>query len=368
MSIKKVVLVIPKNVSGGAERVMIKIANYFALNDIDVSLINFDKNTKFYDVDEKVRYIKMNLEFKFKNKFLKILQMPQIEFKRFRFIRKELKKIRPDIVIPFLKTAELLTIPNCINLDIPFCVSLRNDYNEYNIFMKAFVKYTYKRANLVVLQTEQVKEELQKIVKCNAVVIENPLDEQTYSKDIFVGSRRKVIVNVGRLIEQKNQTMLIKAFSKISKEFPEYELHIFGDGKLKKELVQLIDSLKLNEKVFLKGVVPNVLLNNNDVSLFVMSSDFEGFPNALVEAMANGIPVISTDFATNAANQLLKSGECGKLVQVGNVEQLADAIKEVLSNEEKFSEKAQKALYVREKLDSIKICRKWIDELNKTIS
>lgn len=362
--LKKILMIIPTNTPGGAERVFAQLANYFVAQGIEIVYVNFDSSSSFYDLDDKVCSKKMNLEFKGTTKLSKLIEAPIIEMKRFLYIRKLIKTFKPDIVIPFLEVAELLTIPNCLLQKVPFCVSVRNDFNQYFRYMKILAKLTYRKAKIVVCQTECMKKTLLKAVKCNAIVIPNPIDESTYAREPFEGIRRKVIINVGRLTAQKNQKLLIAAFGNVVKKYTDYELHIFGKGELLSELQDYVNSLGLHSKVLFKGVEPNVLLNNRDAALFVMSSDFEGFPNTLVEAMANGIPVISTDFDTNAAKELLDDGNGGGLVPVGNMDSLEKEIIYVLDNPDIAARRVRKSLYVREYLNSKRICNQWLQEIN----
>lgn len=364
--IKKVLMVIPTNTAGGAERVLVQLADKFVEKNIEVMFVNFDSTSNFYSINKKVKYIKLNLPFKAKKKLIKILEAPYVEVKRYIKIRRIIREFNPDIVIPFLEMAEILTIPNCVSLNIPFCVSIRNDYSKYFNYMKIFSKLFYKKASLVVCQTEEVKRSITNIIKCNATVIPNPLDETTYCNEIST-DKRNIIINVGRLTSQKNQTLLIKAFSKVANEIDDIELYIYGKGILKNQLQLLIDELGLSDKVFLKGTIINAIKENNDAKLFVMSSDYEGFPNTLVEAMANGIPVISTDFNTGAARELLKYGECGWLTEVGDIDKLALVIKEAILNEDIANKKAINGLYVREMLDANKIANEWLTKLKEVI-
>ena len=169
-------------------------------------------------------------------------------------------------------------------------------------------------------------------------------------------------------MKQKNQQLLIKAFSQIANEFEGYQLHIYGQGELKQELEKLINDLGLENKVFLKGVMKNAIMENRDASLFVMSSDYEGFPNTLVEAMANGIPSISTDFNTKSARELFKDESCGWLVNVSDENDLAQKMRLVLSDESDLNDKSKNGLYVRDMLNSNKICDQWLEEIRMAIS
>ena len=367
MKLKRILMIIPQNTSGGAERVVCQLANNFAERGISVCLANFDSDTKFYPVSDKVIWVKMGLEYKTTRKFYKICEAPIIEARRFFRIRNLIKDFNPDVVLPFLEMAEVLTIPNCIMMRTPFCVSVRNDYNAYFRYMKLLSKLTYQKAKLVVCQTDAEEATVKKAVDCITTVIENPLDPDTYTESPYIGERRKVVINVGRLVSQKNQRLLIEAFAGLADKFSEYELHIFGTGELKDKLQIFIDELGMSGRVFLSCVVPNAIKENYDASLFVMSSDFEGFPNTLVEAMANGVPVISTDFSTRAARNLLCDGEIGKLVPVGDADALRIAIEETLSNPQLAQERANRGLYIRERLGTKKITNEWIQKIENAL-
>ena len=126
--------------------------------------------------------------------------------------------------------------------------------------------------------------------------------------------------------------MLIHAFAKLPEAFSDYTLEIYGGGNQEEELREQISCLNMDNRIFLKGIKPNVMFHVTDASLFVMSSDFEGFPNALVEAMATGLPVISTDFSTGVARELIHK-ENGLVIPVGNEASLVEAMKTLLSDD-----------------------------------
>ena len=138
------------------------------------------------------------------------------------------------------------------------------------------------------------------------------------------------IVTCGRLQPQKNHILLIDAFALIAESFPEVSLHIYGNGFMKDEIQQYIEKKELAQRVILEGPtadVPSVLKN---AGMFVLSSDYEGMPNALMEALAAGVPSVSTDCPCGGPRMLIKDGENGILVPVGDVEALANSMTRLL--------------------------------------
>ena len=143
---------------------------------------------------------------------------------------------------------------------------------------------------------------------------------------------RGLIVTCGRLNEQKNHDMLIRSFLEVSKYHPHAKLHIYGEGALKNRLQELIDENNLNDKVELCGSTNNVAGVLSRASVFVMSSDYEGMPNALMEAMASGVPCVSTDCPCGGPHMLINDKINGLLVPVGDKVSLANAIQTLLSD------------------------------------
>lgn len=141
---------------------------------------------------------------------------------------------------------------------------------------------------------------------------------------------RGEIVTCGRLTEQKNHRLLIDAFAEVQKIYPFATLKIYGEGVLREKLQNQIDSLNLNEKVFLMGATNDVAKALQTADLFVLSSDYEGMPNALMEAMAAGVPCISTDCPCGGPRELFGEDASDKLVPCNDSAQLAEAICKVL--------------------------------------
>ena len=169
-----------------------------------------------------------------------------------------------------------------------------------------------------------------------------------------------MIVSAGRLAPQKNQKMLITAFSKIANQYPDYNLTIYGEGALRQFLEQQISDLGLQERVFLPGNITDLHTQIKTSAFFVMSSDFEGMPNALIEAMALGLPCISTDCPCGGPKTLIREKENGLLIEVGDSDALADAMATLIENQSLAFEMGQNAVAIRDRLSMEMIGKEWV--------
>ncbi len=369
---KKLLFAIPSNTSGGAERVMTSVVNYAASQGYEVSFVNFDTDSSFYPISTKVSVIKLGIGFDGKSGLKKVLLAPYIEARRLSAAKKLLKSEKPDVVIAFLKTAEMLFGMAAIQLGIPFISSIRNEYTAYKGTLNMFRKWAYPKAKLIICQSEQVQSSLLSEIKCNTVVLPNPIAPDAVNSNNYLGKvRSKRIISVGRLCSQKNFELLIRAMSCVYQEHPEfqeYAVDIYGQGEDSDKLNKLIEEIGVSDLIKLRGVVPNALAANNNAALYVMASDFEGFPNTLIEAMANGIPAISTDFPSGIARELIGANdERGILVEVGNEEQLKNAIVSVLQNANQAEERAQKAFENSKQFELDAVCSRWLMEIEKSL-
>ena len=177
----------------------------------------------------------------------------------------------------------------------------------------------------------------------------------------FEGERKKVIVNVGRLSKQKNHTLLINAFKDIVEKYPEYKLVIWGEGKEREALTEYIKNKGLSEQVSFPGNTSNVIAEIYDNALFVLSSDFEGMPNALLEAMALGLPCISTKCPCGGPEDIITDHHDGILVPVNDKAALVHAMDEIISDPAIASKLSHNAFAVRQRHAIDTICKKWFD-------
>ena len=343
--------------SGGAERVMSSLINYL-VDENEIYLVTFTNNELFYHIDSRIHHININY-FLPKNGFNRKLKIPYIEIKRVIRLIKILKTINPDCVVSFCVTANIFNIiQKMVYKRVPCVVSERNDPTKHSKMIKLICRHIYKYADLIVCQSRFV-EKYYLNTNGKTCVLPNPLlikNIPDYNENII---RKNKIVTIGRLVEQKNQKSLIDAFSIIHLKHPEIILEIYGEGALYDDLLNHIRNLNLEKNIKLMGVKANVLECIIDAKLFILSSKFEGFPNVLLEAMSLGLPVISTDFSTGVARDLIKDGVNGFVVKVDDINDMATKSIEILENEKLQKQMSRNNLYVRENYTINKIGKDW---------
>lgn len=303
---------------GGAERVMVNLANRFSLFGHDCVLVTSFSAEWEYPSAENV--LRINLSSKKTNGFIKR------NFKLTKEIREIIKKEKPDSVISFMAEPNFRMLLATVGLKCRKIVSVRNDPDkEYpNALFKLLAKTLYKLADGVVFQTVDAQKWFPKYIQKKSRIIMNQVDDVFFNTQLQ--ENRKNIVTIGRLTAQKNHKMLIKAFYEISSQI-EDNLIIYGEGELREELEALVKELGLENRVFLPGTtktVPDVL---SKAKLFVLSSDYEGMPNALLEAMAMGVPCISTDCPCGGPREIFAGLSENHLVDVGDTVKMSKAIK-----------------------------------------
>lgn len=314
---------------GGAERVIANLSNQFANDNAEVILVTTYSTPKEYYVNDKVSRI--NLEFSPSTETNRIKK----NISRIKRLRKVIKEHKPDVVISFMEEPNFRNLIATIGLPVKRIVSVRNDpAKEYAGKLGDLIAFhLMPKADGCVFQTQDACEYFPVKLQRKSKIICNAVKENFYSVE------RKIIdgkiINVGRLSSQKNQRKLIEAFSRISIKYPNATLDIYGDGVLKEELNRQIKDYGLGEKIKLKGNSTNISQPLSQADIFVLSSDFEGMPNALMEAMAVGIPCISTDCPCGGPKMLFDGEKNGILTPVGDVDKLSEALDSLLANEDK---------------------------------
>lgn len=279
--------------SGGAERVISILSNSFAdkSHKVDILMIGSNASDPFYRINNNVKI--MCLSKKKMGLFKKAIR-----------IKKIIVKENPDVVISFLSFVCIYTWWALRHTKIPYIVSERNDPNQRN-WMKQYLLYrSFKRSSGCVFQTEDALNWYKKISKDKSIVIHNPLSLDYCPKQI--PEIKKQILYVGRLDKQKNCLMLIEAFKIFERKYPGYTFNMYGNGPLEDELKKQIIDNHLEDKVFIVPSSKTWQKDECNSSLFVLGSKFEGMPNVLAEALALGIPSVSTDCSIGGPKELKK--------------------------------------------------------------
>lgn len=350
MKIKKVSFIITDMSSGGAERVMSLIANYFDKQGIETQILAIKSDKIVYALNENVKF-----------KFIGTARNP---FNRFFIrlynIRKETRD--SDVVISFLWHCNIYTILATIFSRKKIIISERSDPNKEMrgifSFFKWFRNICYHAADSIVFQTVDAMNYYKGRIYNNGVVIPNPISPnipETYNR-----IRKKKLVAVGRLTEQKNIPVMLEAFSQIHKEFPEYKLNIYGEGELQEKLRGYVEKLGLIDSVKFEGFKNEILYEINDAKVFLTSSNFEGISNSMLEGLAMGIPVVATDCPVGGARQFIRTGVNGELVPMNCVNEFKDAIKKILSDDDYWEELSKNAINIRTELSIETIGQEWI--------
>jgi GalNAc-alpha-(1->4)-GalNAc-alpha-(1->3)-diNAcBac-PP-undecaprenol alpha-1,4-N-acetyl-D-galactosaminyltransferase len=336
--------------NGGAERVISVLANEFVNKGYKVTILAILGDKKDYNIDDRVRYIPFTANTN--NKLIRWI-------KRLQFIRKYINKSKYNIIISFMAQINIYPIIANIFNNAKLIVSERNDpYQDPNSKLIRSVRdFLYNFADGLVFQTPDAKKYFSEKIQDKSTIISNPLSSELLQP--FTGERNKVIVTATRLDKQKNLKMLIDAYYKIQQEYPEYTLKIYGEGPLREELTMHTENLKINGKVSLPGYSRNLHQEITEAALFVLPSNYEGISNSLIEALALGIPVISTDHPIGGAKMYIKPEYNGLLVPVGDTESLYLAMKKLIDNPSLGKMFSENAVKIREDLDVKKIVREW---------
>ncbi len=315
--------------AGGAERQIILLSNQLALRGHEVTLCILAENNSPYRIDDRIKIIDVsNVENNIKSSVGKIL-------KRLFVFRKVVKQVKPDAIINYNLQSAYFCLTLCKRQRGKVIYSERGDpYDaEYSGLLGKIRDYTVKRMDGLVFQSEGARDFFPNVVKQKSIVIHNSVNV-LQDKYPIPTHREKRIVNVGRLHPQKNQKLLIGAFAKIAKSFPDYSLEIYGDGELHDELQRQINDLGLKDRIVIYPSRKDLWNCIYNASLFILSSDYEGMPNALMEAMALGLPCISTDCRPGGARSLIEDGVNGFIVPVKSTMELAQRMSECLSQKD----------------------------------
>jgi len=347
--------------NGGAERVLTVLANQIAAQNNDVTVITSIKREWEYPLLSHVCRITLDRASEKTNRIKKNLV-------RISKLRAICKSERPDVLISFMEEPNYRALVAAMGLGTKTIISVRTDpAAAYGRGLARFLAKTlYRCADGYVFQTKQARQWFVPAIQKKSTVIVNPVSENFYSVCGSPGVEKRIVAS-GRLNSAKNFDLLLESFSLIAEQFRDYTLTIYGSGELKETLEEKIEVLSLTGRAELFGQcndIPNAI---KDASLFVMSSDVEGLPNALMEAMTLGLPVITTDFAGGGAKALIENGVNGLIVPVNDKYQLARAMEQLLTDREYAQRLGNAAKAAAEAFRTETIARKWIRYIEQVV-
>lgn len=354
---------------GGAERVVSILSHAFIQKGHEVILTTQWYSENEYETDKRVRRISVGLmdNDMNRNRLFKA-------WLRFARLRKCIREEKPDLVISFCNKANFRSAFAMFGMKVPLLISVRNDPQKDYAPYRIPTWYMERKAAGCVFQTPDAMSFFSKRLQNKSRIIFNPLSEKYLDSEDKVPHftiRKKEIVTVGRISRQKNQLLLLRAFHIILKKHPEYILKIYGEvqeNDFYEELQKYIEKNGLQDRVIFMGVTDALREEIQNAAVFVLPSNYEGMPNALIEAMVLGLPCISTDCRCGGAALLIQNEISGKLVPTGQVEPLQQALDDVLSNLEKAELMGKNAKKVLEKVHPDRVCNEWIKYISEIMT
>lgn len=312
---RKIGIMIPSLNTGGAERTAVALANWLAVHTKDeIYLINLGKNDHNYVIENTVKVYNKKFCLDTKSKIKEYIKLI-----------KYLNKIQFDILFEMLfSPLKYALIHGIFNGRVVIIGSERANPKRYNtLFKKIRCRFYPLFCDGYIFQTKTVQNMFPWIIRRKSVVIANAISNPDIAEiKIEAKEKEEIIVAVGRLTQQKGFDTLINSFIKVHDKYPEYKLVIYGEGPMRKELEEYIHEKDMENFIFLPGNKKNVLEYVASATMFVMSSRYEGMPNALLEAMAIGMPCISTN-CISGPSEIITNDENGVLVDVDNVDEMA---------------------------------------------
>ena len=281
---------------------------------------------------------------------------------RCRKLRTIWKNLQPDLILSFSGKNNIMAVLTTYGMQIPVVVSVRsNPSREYSSrLMRMMALITFRHAAGVILQTNDAKNFFPKAIQKRAIILPNSL-QPDFVRPVYNGVRDKIIVSVGSLDRNKNHALLLKAFAKVSTLHPDYRVVLYGEGKCREELTALAEKLDIQDLIALPGLIGDVADHIEKAGIFVLCSDQEGMPNALLEAMALGIPCIATDCPCGGPRDLIEDGINGLLTPVGDVPHMEACLERMMNHPEEARIMGQKAAMVQQKYHPDAINEQWKD-------
>lgn len=339
----------------GAAKMMAFVANSASNNNHEVSILLFSNNKIEQKLNEDIKIIyKKNDAPGFFNHIKNIINLKKI-----------IKECNPDVIVSFLIIPNFYASIIGYILGIPVIISERGD--PYSYIKKGgrkgkVIHKSYNLASGAVFQTNGAKEFFSKKLQKRSCVIPNPVVRKNNGIKFNSYTENHEIVFVARFQNaQKRQDLMIEALEKVIVTYPDTLLKFYGTGEDQAMIENLVQDKGLENNVRFMGYTnsPEEVMVNSEV--FVLTSDYEGIPNSLIEAMSVGMPVVSTDCDPGGARMLIKDGVNGMLVKKNDAQGIADAIINIFSDKNLRLRLSEEAYKITETFSEDKIAKLWIE-------
>lgn len=352
----KIVFLVSSLGSGGAERVAASLCNAWALREDVVTLVSTFSGggAAFYSLHERVE----------------LLSLAQIVggsdgsgkqyLARLRALRKIIRERRPDVVVSFLPNVNIAALAATAFSGVPCIVCERSDPSIQPIgwIWRALCHVLYRFADLLTVQTQAVATSIHHVYGGlkRVAVVPNPLPMDLLrwqARDSH--AERKVLLSLGRLVVDKRVDLIIESFAKLAPQFPDWDLHIYGEGPEHATLKGRIDALDMRSRVHLQGLASEPWRVMANANVFVMASGYEGFPNALLEAMGVGLPCVSTD-CPSGPREITRKGKDALLVAPADGEGMCAALAQLMGDADlrmTLGQQARNSVVDRYSLESV---------------
>ena len=348
---------------GGAERVFVNLAEYFQNRGYQIVMVTQYQKAEEYALADGIKRVISDITpqettgSRLVNFYRRVCKLHRIW-----------KEEAPDLVLSCVGKNNFMTIVTTMFTKTKPVVSVVGEAKEEypGRVMKFLANLLFPYAAGVILQTERSRDFFSKKVSKTAVILPNSLNP-LFLRERFQGEREKRIVSVGRLDANKNHEMMIRAFAALAERYSAYTLTIYGEGELREALQKLIVSFRLENRIFLPGTIPDVADQIEKAALFLLTSYSEGISNALIEAMALGLPVIATDVPSGGTQELIRHGIDGLVIPPGDGKALEAAMDKILSDKELAERLGLEAHKIQERLAPDKVNEQWREYFEKLL-
>lgn len=345
---------------GGAEHVIVNLASYFKKQGYRVYIVTKLIDEPEYDVPDGIERILADITPQ-EITSSRIINL----YRRIKKLSDIWKKIKPDIIVSFIRKNNLMAIASSRGLGIPVVVSIRSNPERElkGGFFRILSFFMFRFADGIIMQTSAGREFLPEYLKKKAVILPNSLGEAFVGK-AFSDERKREIAVVGRIDDNKNQRMALEAFMAIKDDYPEWSIHLYGDGEEREDLEKSFN----DERIVFHGQVDGVQDYIAESSVFILPSKQEGMPNALIEAMALGVACISTDCPCGGPADIIEQNKNGILIPVDDRAELEKQLRRVLDDPMLRSRLGKEAEKIADRLSPVKVNAMWREYIEKIVS